>query len=72
MLDELSESAIFNGHHAVDGFAFYAKPSSYSESFGGHLQRTGKQIYMIKATYHRSNSGYLKYTDDTTNDYYRP
>ena len=72
MLDELSESAIFNGHHAVDGFAFYAKPSSYSESFAGHLQRTGKQIYMIKATYHRSNSGYLKYTDDTTNDYYRP
>lgn len=44
----------------IDGFSFYAKPSSYSESFGGHLKRTGKQIYMIKATYHHTGNGSLK------------
>ena len=67
LLRELSENAIFNGHHAIDGFAFYAKPSSYNESFGGHLKRTGKQIYMIKATYHSCDSGDLWDTSDTTN-----
>ena len=68
MLDELSENIIYNGHHAIDGFAFYAKPSSYSESFGGHLKRTGHQIYMIKATYHSAYSGQLWNTSDTTNE----
>ena len=44
----------------IDGFAFYAKPSNYNESFGGHLKRTGKQIYMVKATYHHTGNGSLK------------
>ena len=49
----------YPGFDIIDGFAFYAKESSYSESFGGEPRRLGK-IYMIKATYHSSNTTYIK------------
>lgn len=44
----------------MGGFAFYAKPSYYGESFGEISRRGSNQIYMIKATYHHGPSGYLK------------
>ena len=44
----------------VDGFAFYGKWNSSADR------------YDLKATYHNSGSSKLKYTDDTTNDAYKP
>ena len=44
----------------MGGFAFYAKPSYYGESFGEISRRGSNQVYMIKATYHHGPSGYLK------------
>ena len=44
----------------IDGFAFYAKWNSSANR------------YDLKATYHNSGSSKLKYTDDTTNDFYKP
>ena len=44
----------------IDGFAFYAKWNSSAKR------------YDLKATYHNSGSSKLKYTDDTTNDAYKP
>ena len=44
----------------IDGFAFNAKWNS------------SKGRYDLKATYHRATSSKLKYTDDTTNDAYKP
>ena len=60
MLGEISENEIENGLYRIDGFAFYAKPSSYNESFGGHLSRTNGKIYMIKATYHATPNDSVK------------
>ena len=60
MLGEISENEIENGLYRIDGFAFYAKPSSYNESFGGHLPRTSGRIYMIKATYHATPNDSVK------------
>ena len=58
MLNDYSSEA--NGWIDMGGFAFYAKPSYYGESFGEISRRGSNQIYMIKATYHHSGSGALK------------
>ena len=60
MLSPVHSSIPFNGDFAIDGFAFYAKWNSSANR------------YDLKATYHRTDSSSLKYTDDTTNDAYKP
>ena len=60
MLAPVSLAVTDNGHFAIDGFAFYGKWNSSAKR------------YDLKATYHRGHSGKLKYTDDTTNDAYKP
>lgn len=60
LLEELSSSDIYNGHHGIDGVSFYGEWDSATNS------------YSIKATYHSAKSDDLKYTDDTTNDFYKP
>ena len=68
MLAPVDSSVSENDAFAIDGFAFYAKESNYSESFGGkYPKRTANKVYMIKAVYHRSDSRSLWDTSDTTN-----
>lgn len=68
MLAPVDSSVSENNAFAIDGFAFYAKESNYSESFGGkYPKRTANKVYMIKAVYHRSDSRSLWNTSDTTN-----
>lgn len=68
MLAPVDSSVPENNAFAIDGFAFYAKESNYSESFGGkYPKRTANKVYMIKAVYHRSDSRSLWDTSDTTN-----
>ena len=68
MLAPVDSSVYENDAFAIDGFAFYAKESNYSESFGGkYPKRTTNKVYMIKAVYHRSDSRSLWDTSDTTN-----
>lgn len=73
LLKDININDVYDGHFAIDGFSFYAKKSNYNESFGGaYPKRRGSNVYMIKAVYHSSTSSKLKYTDDTTNDAYKP
>ena len=68
MLAPVDSSVPENNAFAIDGFAFYAKESNYSESFGGkYPKRRANKVYMIKAVYHRSDSRSLWDTSDTTN-----